>query len=172
MEAAQSVTPRYPYSYTNVYLCTELNEDLSMKTIHIINGPNLNRIGSREPEIYGSTTFEDYLERLRNAFPACDIVYFQSNHEGDIIDYLQEIGDRSDGIILNAGALAHYSLAIADALRSVSAPVVEVHISNLATRETYRHQTVLTASCLGMIEGFGLDGYRLALAHLVARRPL
>ncbi len=143
-----------------------------MKTIHIVNGPNLNRLGSREPEVYGSTTFEDYLERLRDAYPTCDIVYFQSNHEGDIIDYIQDIGDRSDGIILNAGAYTHYSIAIADAIRSVLAPVVEVHITNTAQREPYRHQSLLTSACVGIISGFGLDSYRLALAHLVARRPV
>ena len=143
-----------------------------MKTFHIINGPSLNLLGSREPEIYGSGTFEDYLERLRDAFPSYDIVYMQSNHEGDIIDYLQEIALRSDGIILNAGALSHYSYAIADAIRSISVPVVEVHISNLAQREPFRHVTVITGACVGTISGFGLDSYRLALAHLTARRPL
>ncbi len=141
-----------------------------MKTIHIINGPNLNMLGSREPEIYGSTTFEDYLEKLRDAFPSCDIIYFQSNHEGEIIDYLQDEARGADGIVLNAGALSHYSYAIADTIRAITIPVIEVHISQLATREPHRHITVLTEACAGMIMGFGLDGYRLAIAHIVARR--
>lgn len=142
-----------------------------MRTIHILNGPNLNRLGTREPGVYGTTAFEDYLERLRDLFPSVDIVYYQSNHEGDLVDYLQSaIGDDTIGVIINAGAYAHYSYAIADAIRMLSCPVVEVHISQLATREPHRHMTVLTEVCEGMIMGFGLDGYRLAVAHLVARK--
>ncbi len=142
-----------------------------MRTIHILNGPNLNRLGSREPSIYGTTAFEDYLERLRDLFPSVDLVYYQSNHEGDLIDYLQSaIGDETIGVVINAGAYSHYSYAIADAIRMVPCPVVEVHISHLATREPHRHMTVLTEVCEGMIMGFGLDGYRLAVAHLVARK--
>ncbi len=142
-----------------------------MRTIHILNGPNLNRLGTREPGVYGTTAFEDYLERLRDLFPSVDIVYYQSNHEGDLVDYLQSaIGDETIGVIINAGAYAHYSYAIADAIRMLSCPVVEVHISQLATREPHRHMTVLTEVCEGMIMGFGLDGYRLAVAHLVARK--
>lgn len=142
-----------------------------MRTIHILNGPNLNRLGTREPGVYGTTAFEDYLERLRDLFPSVDIVYYQSNHEGDLVDYLQSaIGDETIGVIINAGAYAHYSYAIADAIRMLTCPVVEVHISQLATREPHRHMTVLTEVCEGMIMGFGLDGYRLAVAHLVARK--
>lgn len=142
-----------------------------MRTIHILNGPNLNRLGNRETDIYGNTAFEDYLERLRDLFPSVDIVYYQSNHEGDLVDYLQSaIGDETIGVVINAGAYAHYSYAIADAIRMLPCPVVEVHISQLATREPHRHMTVLTEVCEGMIMGFGLDGYRLAVAHLVARK--
>lgn len=142
-----------------------------MKTIHIINGPNLNRLGVREPEVYGSTPFEEYLERLRDIYSAFELVYFHSNHEGDIIDYLQtEEVMSSQGVVLNAGALSHYSIAIADAVRALVVPVVEVHISNLATREPFRHTSVLSPACVGVVMGFGLDGYRLAVAHLVARR--
>ena len=141
-----------------------------MKKIHIINGPNLNLLGTREPDVYGGTYFEDYLERLRALYPSFEIIYFQSNHEGDIIDYLQHDVRDSIGVILNAGAYSHYSYAIADAIRAIDVPVVEVHISQLAQREPHRHITVLTEVCQGMIMGFGLDGYRLAVAHLVARR--
>lgn len=142
-----------------------------MKSIHIINGPNLNRLGVREPELYGNTPFEEYLERLRDLYSSFDIIYFQSNHEGDIIDYLQseEIYE-SIGVVLNAGALSHYSYALADCIRSISIPIVEVHISQLSTREPHRHLTVLTEACTGMIMGLGLDVYRLAIAHLIARR--
>lgn len=141
-----------------------------MKKIHIVNGPNLNLLGTREPDVYGSTYFEDYLERLRALYPSFEIVYFQTNHEGDIIDYLQHDVRESLGVVLNAGAFSHYSYAIADAIRAIDVPVVEVHISQLAQREPHRHLTVLTEACQGMIMGFGLDGYRLAVAHLVARR--
>lgn len=141
-----------------------------MKKIHIVNGPNLNLLGTREPDVYGDTYFEDYLERLRALYPSFEIIYFQSNHEGDIIDYLQHDVRDSLGVVLNAGAFSHYSYAIADAIRAVDVPVVEVHISRLAQREPHRHITVLTDACQGMIMGFGLDGYRLAVAHLVARR--
>lgn len=139
--------------------------------IHIINGPNLNLLGLREPAVYGTTAFEDYLERLRELFPSVDIIYFQSNHEGDLIDYLQQSEVRNSmGIVLNGGALAHYSYAIADALRMVEAPVVEVHISNTYARESFRHRDLFAPLVDGVIVGLGLDGYRLALAHLTARR--
>lgn len=142
-----------------------------MRQIHIINGPNLNKLGTREPEIYGNTPFESFLERLRDLFPAVNIVYYQSNHEGDIIDYLQhEVDETTQGVIINAGALSHYSYAIADALRMLSCPALEVHISQISKREPHRHLTVLTDACEGMIMGLGLDGYRLAVAHLIARR--
>ncbi|MCI6278938.1 MAG: type II 3-dehydroquinate dehydratase [Porphyromonas sp.] len=142
-----------------------------MRTIHIINGPNLNRLGSREPELYGSTAFEDYLERLRALFPSVDLVYYQSNHEGDLIDYLQSgVDGEAIGVVLNAGAYSHYSYAIRDAVAMVHVPVIEVHITNIAARDEFRHTSVLTPVCEGMLSGFGLDGYRLAVAHLLARR--
>lgn len=139
------------------------------RQIHIVNGPNLNLLGAREPNIYGSTPFEEYLERLRDLYPAWELVYFQSNHEGDLVDYLQSIASVSQGIVLNAGALSHYSYALADCIRAIDCPVVEVHISNIATREPHRHITVLSDACVGLMAGFGLDGYRLAIAHLIAR---
>ncbi len=142
-----------------------------MRTVHIINGPNLNLLGAREPEIYGATAFEDYLDRLRELFPSLDIVYFQSNHEGDLIDYLQQDEVRhAYGVVINGGAFSHYSYAIADALRMVEAPLIEVHISNTYAREDFRQRDVLAPVCEGVIIGMGLDGYRLALANLSSRR--
>ena len=142
-----------------------------MRTVHIINGPNLNMLGAREPEIYGATAFEDYLDRLRELFPSLDIVYFQSNHEGDLIDYLQQDEVRhAYGVVINGGAFSHYSYAIADALRMVEAPLLEVHISNTYAREDFRQRDVLAPVCEGVIIGMGLDGYRLALANLSSRR--
>ena len=142
-----------------------------MRTVHIINGPNLNMLGAREPEIYGATAFEDYLDRLRELFPSMDIVYFQSNHEGDLIDYLQQDEVRhAYGVVINGGAFSHYSYAIADALRMVEAPLIEVHISNTYAREDFRQRDVLAPVCEGVIIGMGLDGYRLALANLSSRR--
>ena len=142
-----------------------------MRTVHIINGPNLNMLGAREPEIYGATAFEDYLDRLRELFPSLDIIYFQSNHEGDLIDYLQQDEVRhAYGVVINGGAFSHYSYAIADALRMVEAPLIEVHISNTYDREDFRQRDVLSPVCEGVIIGMGLDGYRLALANLSSRR--
>lgn len=142
-----------------------------MRTVHIINGPNLNMLGARETEIYGATAFEDYLDRLRELFPSLDIVYFQSNHEGDLIDYLQQDEVRhAYGVVINGGAFSHYSYAIADALRMVEAPLIEVHISNTYARENFRQRDVLAPVCEGVIIGMGLDGYRLALANLSSRR--
>lgn len=142
-----------------------------MRTVHIINGPNLNMLGAREPEIYGATAFEDYLDRLRELFPSLDIVYIQSNHEGDLIDYLQQDEVRhAYGVVINGGAFSHYSYAIADALRMVEAPLIEVHISNTYAREDFRQRDVLAPVCEGVIIGMGLDGYRLALANLSSRR--
>ena len=142
-----------------------------MCTVHIINGPNLNMLGAREPEIYGATAFEDYLDRLRELFSSLDIVYFQSNHEGDLIDYLQQDEVRhAYGVVINGGAFSHYSYAIADALRMVEAPLIEVHISNTYAREDFRQRDVIAPVCEGVVIGMGLDGYRLALANLSSRR--
>jgi 3-dehydroquinate dehydratase-2 len=134
-----------------------------MKKIQIVNGPNLNLLGVREPSIYGNRPFETYLEELRVAYPQCEISYFQSNIEGEMINKIHETGFSFDGIILNAGAYTHTSIALHDAIKAVSAPVVEVHISNVHARETFRHQSLLSAACKGVILGFGMDSYRLAL---------
>ena len=132
-------------------------------TIQIINGPNLNLLGVREPDVYGSTSFDDFLPRLRACFPDVQIDYFQSNIEGELIDKLQAVGFQCDGIVLNAAAYTHTSIALADCIRAISAPVVEVHISNVHQREAFRHQSMIAAACRGVICGFGLDSYRLAI---------
>ena len=138
-----------------------------MKRILIINGPNLNLLGRREPDVYGSLTFVDYLAGLQKQFPGVDIDYFQSNIEGEIIDKLHEGGFSYDGVILNAGAYTHTSVAIGDAVKAIDTPVVEVHISNVYNREPFRHHSYVSPSAKGVIVGFGLDGYRLAVLSLV-----
>lgn len=137
--------------------------------ILIMNGPNLNLLGKREPEVYGKQTFDEYLETLRLLFPQVRLTYFQSNHEGALIDKLHEVGFSIGGIVLNAGALTHTSIALADAIAAINAPVVEVHISNVHARESYRHHSWLSAKCAGVLVGFGLDGYRMAVEHLWRR---
>jgi 3-dehydroquinate dehydratase-2 len=135
--------------------------------IQIINGPNLNLLGVREKSIYGDTSFETYLDTLRKRYANITINYYQSNVEGEIINKLHEIGFSYDGIVLNAGAYTHTSIAIADAIAAINTPVIEVHISNVHKREEFRHQSMLAASCRGVIAGFGMDSYRLAIENLV-----
>jgi len=139
-----------------------------MKKVLIMNGPNLNLLGVREPDIYGNTTMEDCIAQLRAEFPEIEIDYYQSNHEGDLIDKLHEVGFDSEmkGIVLNAGAYTHTSLAIADAIKAIAVPVVEVHISNISSREEIRHRSLITPSCKGIIAGFGMDSYRLGVLSL------
>ena len=134
--------------------------------IQIINGPNINLLGKREPSIYGSVTFEDYLVELRKKYTDIQIDYFQSNIEGELIDKIQHTGCDVDGIILNAGAYTHTSIALQDAIRSVTSPVIEVHISNVHAREAFRHVSMIACACKGVICGFGLNSYRLALEAL------
>lgn len=140
-----------------------------MDKILIINGPNLNLLGIREPGIYGRTSMEDYLLALQADYPNVEIDFFQSNHEGDIIDRLHEVGFDGDlnGIVLNAGAYTHTSLAIADAIAAIERPVVEVHISNVHSREEIRHRSLISPVCRGVIAGFGMDSYRLAIEALL-----
>ena len=138
--------------------------------ILVLNGPNLNLLGRREPSVYGSCSFDDYLPRLREAFPGVEIDYFQSNVEGVLIDKMQETGFTYDGIVLNAGAYTHTSVALHDCIRAITCPVVEVHISNVHRREDFRHKSMLSAACLGVICGLGLDSYRLAVSALCALR--
>lgn len=139
-----------------------------MKKIHIINGPNLNLLGRREPEIYGEKGFDACLDSLRSSFADCDIQYFQHNSEGALIDKIHEVGFTSDGIVLNAGGYTHTSVALRDAIKAVDAPVIEVHISNVYAREEFRHKSLISAVCRGVIAGFGLDSYRLAVSALRA----
>ena len=134
--------------------------------ILIINGPNLNLLGRREPGIYGSMSFEDYLPQLREHYPMVELSYYQSNVEGELINKLQEEGFTCDGIVLNAGAYTHTSVALHDCIRSLRCPVIEVHISNVHKREDFRHHSFLSAACSGVICGFGLDSYRLAIEAL------
>ena len=133
-----------------------------MKII-IINGPNLNLLGKREPEIYGNLDFETYLEALKSKYPSVELSYYQSNVEGEIINELQEVGFTYDGIILNAGAYTHTSIAIGDCVKAIKTPVIEVHISNTFSRETFRHQSYISPNAKGVIIGFGLKSYDLAL---------
>lgn len=133
-----------------------------MKII-IINGPNLNLLGKREPEIYGHQTFEDYFSVLKNKYPSLALDYFQSNIEGELISKIQEVGFTYDGILLNAAAYTHTSIGIGDAVKAISTPVIEVHISNTFNRETFRHQSFISANAKGVIIGFGLNSYDLAL---------
>lgn len=139
-----------------------------MRRILIINGPNLNLLGKRETEIYGVHDFKGYLEQLRERYPDVRLDFFQSNMEGALIDKLHESGfGKVDGIILNAGAYTHTSIAILDAIKAINAPVVEVHISNVFAREAYRHKSMISEACKGIVTGFGLDSYRVALEGLL-----
>lgn len=131
--------------------------------IQIINGPNLNLLGIREPDVYGNNTFVSYLDELRRTYPDVELSYFQSNVEGEIINRLHETGFSSHGIILNAGGYTHTSVAIRDAIKAISAPVIEVHITNIHAREAFRHHSLISAVCRGVIAGFGTDSYRLAI---------
>lgn len=135
--------------------------------IQIINGPNLNLLGKREPSVYGNQSFEQFLVRLQSLFPGHEISHFQSNVEGDLVTKIQESGFASDGIVLNAGAYTHTSVAIHDAIGAIPAPVVEVHISNVYAREEFRHKSLITSKCVGMLTGFGLEGYVMAIRFLL-----
>ncbi|MBP9848551.1 MAG: type II 3-dehydroquinate dehydratase [Flavobacterium sp.] len=137
-----------------------------MKII-IINGPNLNLLGKREPEVYGNETFESYFEKLQIQFPNATLEYFQSNIEGEIISKLQETGFSYDGIVLNAGAYTHTSIGIGDAIKAITTPVVEVHISNTFARESFRHQSYISPNAKGVIIGFGLESYELGVRAFV-----
>lgn len=135
--------------------------------IQIVNGPNLNLLGVREPGIYGSDSFESYLSKLREQYPDVEIEYYQSNVEGELINKIQEVGFSFDGIVLNAGAYTHTSIALHDCIRAIKCPVVEVHISNVHQREEFRHHSFISAACKGVICGFGLNSYRLAIEGLL-----
>ncbi|OYX23074.1 MAG: type II 3-dehydroquinate dehydratase [Algoriphagus sp. 32-45-6] len=136
-------------------------------TIQIINGPNLNLLGKREPEIYGSETFEDYFENLKKRFPQVSLHYYQSNVEGELINKIHEVGFTFDAILLNAGGYTHTSVAISDAIAGVTTPTLEVHISNIYKREEFRHKSIISKSCVGMISGLGLKGYELGILYFL-----
>lgn len=138
--------------------------------IQIINGPNLNLLGLREPSIYGDQGFESYLEILRSQFSAVSLAYYQSNVEGELINKIHEVGFDYDGIILNAGGYTHTSVALADAIAAVKTPVIEVHISNIYAREGYRHTSLTGKNCRGVLTGFGMDGYRLAVTSFLQQQ--
>ncbi|MDG1518069.1 MAG: type II 3-dehydroquinate dehydratase [Flavobacteriales bacterium] len=129
----------------------------------IINGPNLNLLGKREPEVYGSATFEEYFQEVKAKFPTMELSYYQSNIEGELIDKIHEVGFSYDGIVINAGAYTHTSVALRDAISGIETPVIEVHISNTHQREEFRHHSYISPVCKGVILGFGLNSYRLAL---------
>lgn len=135
--------------------------------IQIVNGPNLNLLGVREPGIYGSESFESYLPKLREQYPDVEIEYYQSNVEGELINKIQEVGFSFGGIVLNAGAYTHTSIALHDCIRAIKCPVVEVHISNVHQREDFRHHSFISAACKGVVCGFGLNSYRLAIEGLL-----
>jgi 3-dehydroquinate dehydratase-2 len=145
-------------------------EDIRKMKIQIINGPNINLLGKREPGIYGARSFEDYLQELKKRYPQVVFEYYQSNVEGEMINKIHEVGFDYDGIVLNAGAYTHTSIALQDAIRAVTSPVVEVHISNVHQREEFRHQSMIACACAGVICGFGLDSYRLGVEALLAKR--
>lgn len=138
--------------------------------ITIINGPNLNLLGKREQSIYGNQDFETFFCELKDAFPGIDLTYFQSNHEGALIDKIHAIGFSEDGIILNAGGYTHTSVALTDAVAAVTSPVMEVHISNIHEREAFRHHSYLTPNCVGVIMGEGLNGYRKAIDYFITKK--
>jgi 3-dehydroquinate dehydratase-2 len=144
-----------------------------IKTKHmkvlIINGPNLNLLGKREPEIYGGKSFEEYLQELRELYPQITIDYYQSNVEGGLINKIHEVGFEDTYILLNAGAYTHTSIALYDAIKAISAPVIEIHISNVHQRESFRHHSMISAACVGVICGFGLDSYRLGIEAFLQR---
>jgi 3-dehydroquinate dehydratase-2 len=135
--------------------------------IQVINGPNLNLLGKREPEIYGSESFEDYFENLKKRFPQVQLSYFQSNVEGELINKIHEVGFEFDAILLNAGGYTHTSVAISDAIAGVTTPTLEVHISNIYKREEFRHKSIISKSCVGMISGLGLKGYELGILYFI-----
>lgn len=138
--------------------------------IAVLNGPNLNLQGKRQTNVYGTETLQEVYARLENKYPFIEFVFYQSNHEGDLIDKLHEIGFDHDGIVLNAGAYSHTSIALADAIAAITAPVVEIHISNIFAREPFRHRSAIAANCVGSVCGLGLKGYELAVEYFVLSR--
>lgn len=139
--------------------------------IQIINGPNLNLLGKREPTVYGNQSFDDFFVELKRRFSDIELHYYQSNVEGELINKIHEVGFTFDGIILNAGAYTHTSVAIHDAIGAVKTPTIEVHISNVYAREEFRHKSLITSKCIGLLTGFGMEGYALALTYFKTNKP-
>lgn len=167
---------RYPiplhgriYALPDDALKRKLRSKKDMLNILILNGPNLNLLGTRETGVYGQQTFEAYFQSLTGLFPALHLAQYQSNIEGEIVNALQQAGGRYDGVVLNAGGYTHTSVAIRDAIAAIALPVVEVHISNILAREEFRHTSLITGVCIGMVSGFGFDSYRLGIEGLTAR---
>ena len=152
----------------NVEVIYIIGMDKEKKQILVLNGPNLNLLGKREPGIYGNDSMESSFAMLQERFPEVQLDYYQSNVEGELINKLHEVGFSYDGIVFNAGAYTHTSVALHDAIKAISTPVVEVHISNVYQRETYRHTSLITGACVGVIGGFGMDSYRLAIEAILA----
>jgi 3-dehydroquinate dehydratase II len=151
-----------------LFLHTNIQKSgVTMLKIAIINGPNLNLLGKREPGIYGNQSFEDYLEELKGHFPQVDFLYYQSNHEGSLIDKIQELGFEYDGIVLNAGGYTHTSIALHDCIKAVTTPVIEVHISDIRKREAFRHVSMIEAACRKTFAGFGMDSYRMGVEAIL-----
>lgn len=146
-----------------------MNEENNKKDILVVNGPNLNLLGLREPGIYGTATLEEGMKAIEEQFPQVRFTFFQSNIEGEIVDVIQQYGFTADGIVLNAGAYTHTSVAIHDAIKAIRTPVVEVHLSNIYQREVFRHTSLITSACVGIIGGFGIDSYRLAVEYLLKK---
>jgi 3-dehydroquinate dehydratase II len=138
--------------------------------IQIINGPNLNLLGKREPSVYGNESFESYFEELKKRFPGHTLHYYQSNVEGELINKLHKVGFSYDGVVLNAGAYTHTSVALHDAIAAIKTPVAEVHISNVYAREEFRHKSLITSKCIGLITGFGMEGYAMAIQYLINKK--
>ena len=153
--------------FNQTYISFRAFEIIPSMKILILNGPNLNLLGKREPEIYGSQTFEDFFEDLKKEYSDIELIYFQSNHEGILIDKLHEVGFEYDGIVFNAAAYTHTSVAIADAIKAISTPVIEVHISDVMKREKFRHHSYLTPVCIGNFTGYGLDGYKMGVERFL-----
>lgn len=160
---------RFCWRNEDLWLSLPVKKCLDMRIL-ILNGPNLNLLGKREPGIYGSDCFEDYFRKLKDEYAGVELEYFQSNHEGALIDKLHEVGFAFDGVVFNAGAYTHTSVALLDAIKAIKTPVVEVHISNVHQREDFRHKSMISSACKGVICGFGLNSYRLALEALLMEK--
>ncbi len=161
---------KFDFALVHILQCRELKKNFKKLKILIINGPNLNLLGKREPDIYGSHSFEEFFAGLKNKFTSIELEYYQSNVEGELINKLHQVGFVYDGVLLNAGGYTHTSVAISDAIAAVNTPVLEVHISNIYKREEFRHKSIISKECIGMISGLGLNGYELAIQYFISKK--